>query len=334
MSHEITNTDHIVLNAAPAWHGLGTIVEEAPSPYQALHLARMDWNVLEAPLSASIFETDDDGVETPVRVQVPDRKCLVRDDTKEVLGIVSNQYEVVQNREIADLIYEVAEELDVKVESAGTLAGGKRLFFLCHLDSFGLDNGDDEVKQYAMFRSGHDGKTELSVRQTNVRVVCANTEAMAMDADRGVGFRHRGNIRDNITVMKAALGSIKAKTHLFREFAEQARKTQMLNTSEYFAKVYARVHGEVPNSIENPRAHARYTNIVDSWANLKGHRWNYESAGTAWNAYNAVTQWATHESPTRRTNGISSAEARLISRIDGRGNDYARAAHKVMAEII
>jgi hypothetical protein len=146
MAHEITNTDGMVLAGKQAWHGLGTVVEEAPTPYQALHLAGINWNVIEAPLSATTFTTDDDGMETPVRVQVPDRKCLLRDDTNEVLGIVSERYEVIQNREIADLIYEVATDDEITVESAGSLAGGKRIFFLCHLGTFGLDHGDDTVK--------------------------------------------------------------------------------------------------------------------------------------------------------------------------------------------
>ena len=330
MAHEITNTDGMVLAGKQAWHGLGTVVEEAPTPYQALHLAGINWNVIEAPLSATTFTTDDDGMETPVRVQVPDRKCLLRDDTNEVLGIVSERYEVIQNREIADLIYEVATDDEITVESAGSLAGGKRIFFLCHLGTFGLDHGDDTVKQYALFRTGHDGKTEVSVRQTNVRVVCANTEAMALSKDRGVGFRHRGDIRSNIVHMQAALGDIKAKAKQFELFAEEALKTSMPTASDYFTNVYRTVHGKLPSRLDNPKAHARFVNTMAEWEGLRNHEWNAASAGTAWNAYNAVTQWATYDAPVRRTNGMSAHEARLVSRIDGRGNDYSAAAHKVL----
>lgn len=336
MSHEITRTDGLVLNAQPAWHGLGTVVEEAPSPYQALHLAGINWNVIEAPLSATTFTTDENGIETPIRVQVPDRTALLRDDTNEVLGIVSDRYEIVQNRELADVIYEVADSLDIKVESAGSLKGGQRVFFLVHLDSLGLDHGDDVVKQYALFRTGHDGKTEVSVRQTNVRVVCANTERLALSKDRGFGFRHRGDVMNNVQAMKKALTGVKADAEQFKVFAETAIATPMKTSevNDYFDSVYEEVNGRIANESKNPKAFARYENTVREMRSLMHHEWNAKTIGTAWNAYNAITQYATHSAPTRRTNGISDDEARLVSRLDGRGDAYSGAAHKVLAEIM
>ena len=41
MSHEITSTDDLVLTGRPGWHGLGNVVENAPSPNEALKLAQM-----------------------------------------------------------------------------------------------------------------------------------------------------------------------------------------------------------------------------------------------------------------------------------------------------
>lgn len=32
------------------WHGLGTIVQEAPTSKDALHLAGLDWNVISNPI--------------------------------------------------------------------------------------------------------------------------------------------------------------------------------------------------------------------------------------------------------------------------------------------
>ena len=333
MSHEITRTDGLVLTGTPAWHGLGTVVEQAPTPYQALHLAGIDWNVVPASLSATTFTTDENGVESPLRVQVPDRVALMRDDTNEVLGIVSDRYEIVQNRELADVIYEVAEDLDVTVESAGSLKGGQRVFFLVHLDSLGLNHGDDVIKQYAMFRTGHDGKTEVSVRQTNVRVVCANTERMAIATDRGAGFRHRGDVMSNVRHMKAALGHISKQAEQFKVFAEKALVTKMnaSQINEYIDEVYEEANGKIADENKNPRAFARYENTTREIRSLLHHTWNAPYYGTAWGAYNAVTQYATHSAPTRRTGGMSAYDARLVSTLDGKGDTYSRAAHKVLA---
>ena len=45
MAHEITSTDGLVLHKEEAWHGLGTIVEDAPTPQEALQIAGLDWTV-------------------------------------------------------------------------------------------------------------------------------------------------------------------------------------------------------------------------------------------------------------------------------------------------
>ena len=40
------------------WHGLGTIVQEAPTSADALHLAGLDWTVIQKPVVV-------DGIEVP-----------------------------------------------------------------------------------------------------------------------------------------------------------------------------------------------------------------------------------------------------------------------------
>ena len=57
MAHEITQHDNVVLHRTPAWHGLGIVVKDAPTPIEALKIAGLDWNVEQWPLSATNGET-------------------------------------------------------------------------------------------------------------------------------------------------------------------------------------------------------------------------------------------------------------------------------------
>ena len=61
MAHEITKTDGLVLAGHGAWHGLGTVVADAPSPAAALELAGLDWTVEQWPMYATAGEPDDQG---------------------------------------------------------------------------------------------------------------------------------------------------------------------------------------------------------------------------------------------------------------------------------
>ena len=73
MSHEIEKHDHVVLHRQAAWHGLGTIVENAPTPSEALAIARLDWDVQQWPMSA----TDGEGTRITVdHVAAPDPEKL------------------------------------------------------------------------------------------------------------------------------------------------------------------------------------------------------------------------------------------------------------------
>ena len=66
------------------WHGLGTIVAEAPASKDALKRAGLNWNV-----SQKEIYTDEGTIDG--------YKANVRDTDGQVLGVVTDRYQVVQN---------------------------------------------------------------------------------------------------------------------------------------------------------------------------------------------------------------------------------------------
>lgn len=69
------------------WHGLGTMVAEAPASADALIWAGLDWQVLQKNV-----QTEDGG-------WIAGYKANVRSTDGQVLGIVSDRYKVVQNQD-------------------------------------------------------------------------------------------------------------------------------------------------------------------------------------------------------------------------------------------
>lgn len=211
MAHEITKTDGLVLHSKAAWHGLGTVVENAPTPDEALTIAGLRWSVESEPLFAYIDSEP---------TLVPDMYANIRSDNKAILGIVSDQYTPIQNTELAAFISAVGTSADdVRIESAGSFLGGKRVFFLVKGESFSIGD-DDLIVPYVMISNGHDGNHGFHVRPTSVRVVCANTQRMAMA--RGAHLphftaQHRGDVKEHLETAKAVI-------HLFRESTAGARE--------------------------------------------------------------------------------------------------------------
>lgn len=69
------------------WHGLGKVIKEAPTSEDAIKLAELDWDVISKP----IF--DEFGRE------LRGYKVNQRSSDNKNLGIVTDRYRVVQNRE-------------------------------------------------------------------------------------------------------------------------------------------------------------------------------------------------------------------------------------------
>src|SRR6266699_3339319 len=76
----------------PAWHGLGMVVDGTPSSAEAIELAGLGWEVGTEP----IYPADMQPIEGWRRT--------IRQDSKATLGVVTDGYNVVQNREAFDFI--------------------------------------------------------------------------------------------------------------------------------------------------------------------------------------------------------------------------------------
>src|SRR5262245_14265549 len=123
MSHEITEVDGLVLTGEPAWHGLGIVVKDAPTPAEALRIAGLGWNVEQSRIEyvREALTVGDDGIPVKTETRHPCETDVVnvRSDTGEPLGVVGKNYGVVQNRDLVALVVAAAGQEDVEIESAG-----------------------------------------------------------------------------------------------------------------------------------------------------------------------------------------------------------------------
>ena len=103
------------------WHGLGTMVRDAPTSMDALKLAGLDWKVVQRELF------------TPEGILAAGFQANVREKDGKVLGVVTDRYRVVQNEEAFAFTDALLGE-GVRYETAGSLQGGRRTWILARLD--------------------------------------------------------------------------------------------------------------------------------------------------------------------------------------------------------
>src|SRR5574344_1222533 len=169
------------------WHGMGTIIHDAPNSADAIKIAGLDWKVEQTPAFVNI-----NGVQTPTGHTIK-----YRDSDNKILGIVKDQYKVVQN----DEAFEFTDELiggDVHYETAGSLSDGKLVWMLAQMPEKSLLG--DKVQPYMLFSNSHDGSSSVRVTMTDIRVVCQNTLSFALaNARRTWSFVHKGDTKRILT---------------------------------------------------------------------------------------------------------------------------------------
>lgn len=309
MAHEITDRDHLVLTGEKAWHGLGTVVEHAPTAMEALRIARLDWTVS---MSGPIHGTwsDDSGSDWS------DHRLIRRDDTREVFACVGSGYTPVQNNKLAELADALGGQGMVKIESAGSLNAGRRVWFLLRSQSVEIGRGDEHVP-YVMLANSHDGSISLRCYPTVVRVVCANTWRAA---DKGAGasgyaFRHTSNVSVRVEEIKDCLrqwGQARdVQVGRLNKLAAASISREQIQ--ELWVRVIEACDGPLPGTPTSPGEQRRRDRAAESLAYM-ARVFDKESSRFGANALvaaNAATNWIEHG------RGKLDGEARLNSRLFG-----------------
>jgi phage/plasmid-like protein (TIGR03299 family) len=335
MAHEITTTDHVVLTEQPAWHGLGTVVANAPTPGDALKLAKLDWTVEQWPLSATDGST---------RLCVENKVANVRKDTNEILGIVGSEWQPFQNIDVATFCESLAEMNDtVKVESAGSIRGGAKIWFLLRGESFSV-RSEDEVRPYILVSNGFDGMTGFRCTPTTNRVVCSNTLHMVIPkrerdgslrtiSDQAFVCSHTSTLEKRLAQAKAALGlyghSLSEHRALIDTLAARDVTSEMCK--RFFLECYARDFEAIPDTPVTSAQKAARTKALDGFKAFdKRFQKELDLAGpTAWNALNAYTGWLQNDKPQRGKNAAKNLEAKQHSNLFGKNADLAIGAMKM-----
>ncbi|MCC6425669.1 MAG: DUF932 domain-containing protein [Phycisphaerales bacterium] len=306
MAHEITSTDKFGHVGEKAWHGLGVKLADGLTPTEAFDVLGLGWET-------GLYEVPPLVLPDGRKVVAADNRMHVRMDTATCLGMVGKDYRPISNQEMAKFADILAgEDKAVRVETGGSLRGGKRTFVLIKLpkDTEVLDG--DMLKNYVCISNGHDGINGFRVFFTSVRVVCANTLAMAEGTTTGARFAHDGDVTRKIELARASLGIIVKRSEAF---AEQARglaaiKLKKEGIADYFDRVYARTYGE-------DMSEKHTDEVLGLWnGNLSEARNTVRSTeGTAWHAFNAVSYY--HDHQRGRFKDVAESEGRVHSNLFG-----------------
>lgn len=267
------------------WHGLGSVVDEAPTSADALTLAGLDWNVIQKDIFTKYG-------------RVEGYKANIRDTDNKVLGVVTDRYKVIQNREAFEFTDELLGE-GLRYETAGSLQGGKRVWLLARLPREYIIAGE-RISPYLVFSNTHDGSGAVRVAVTPIRVLCNNTLNLALDtAKRSWSMIHTGDVKGKVQEARDTLFFAENyMDNLGKEF-EHLRKVKISDqqVKDYIELLLPMEKDASSLSIKNTMRlrndlRSRYYDAPD----LKDMGNN-----NAYRFVNAVSDFATHAKPIRQT---------------------------------
>lgn len=258
--------------------------------------------------------------------QSGDSFSIIREDRMEAIGTVGSTYEPLQNEDGFGVVRPLVEEGTAVIETAGSLRGGKQVWLLVRFDvetivEKAIEAGADpkllealvdESLPYGLFTGDHSGGAKARIKETGIRVVCANTFDASMGSKEdgtSVEVTHGKNVVEAYAaaakIMLAGVGSRFAKLAEARETMEA---TPLRDYGGWGERPYQRLvldrivpiahlEEKIRRRDDNPhtraaleRASEKRMEIRTLWDDGAGHA----GSGSAWEAFQGAVEWIDH----------------------------------------
>lgn len=281
---------------AEPWHGLGNKL----APNQPLELwaerAGMNWRIEEAEVR---FVAAGNRSLGSIHA-FPEQKVLYRSDTKAPLSVVSARYQVVQPSEILEFYRDLTEVGGFRLETAGVLKEGRKLWALARTGQSATLKGKDEVNGYLLLATACDGTLATTAQFTSVRVVCNNTLQIALgDSASAVKVPHRSQFDAQAVKRQLGIAISSWDAFMARTKALAERKVSDSAVETFLRRVLTY---STPNVSDHDglAVNERAIKAVGQLYAGRGKGADLASAsGTAWGLVNAVTEYVDHHRRAR-----------------------------------
>ena len=304
MAHEIETMAYA--NEVP-WHGLGNLVDDSLSVEEMQIAAGLNWSVSKRPVMFSAPEPTlrtEFGNSLETVAPFKDKFVLARDTDNKPYAVVSGRYKPVQPNQVLEFFRDLLATQGMKLETAGSLREGKRIWCLAKTGDSHKVLGNDEVGSYLLLATSYDLTFSTVAQFTSIRVVCNNTLQQSLGVHEGrITIPH---FRDfSADSVKDRLGIGKQNWETFTKALDVIAKVKIDSEMATFAMLKTFETQAFPEVKDPNRTHAQ--NVIDMFT-----RQNYVGAdlsgNTGWGLLNSLTDYIDHSKRARgQDNRLDSA---------------------------
>lgn len=307
-------TQNVYLDRTTTWHSIGKSVTECSNVEQVLQASGLDYTVEKRPVF-TYPDIEDDGS----RMEIPNRFVTVRRQDGHVYDIVSDKYEMVQNRDAFDFVNYMGDE--ISFEKAGETASGM-IYIIAKLPD--VDVLGDKFTPHVIFRNGFTGKINISAAICPLRIVCQNQFNFAFkDATNTVNIRHVANAEQKLVEAREILVASADYMAKINSIAEQyaGMKLSELQLRRVLEMMFPLKDIENANPFKRKTVEEQRAKFIKAYEAED----NRNFKGTGWGLINAYTDFITHKEPAgnketrfegRFTRSLSTPMNQIITLVD------------------
>ena len=276
----ITLEQTVYVDRTTTWHNIGKNVGECKDVRQVLEASGLNYNVRKAEV-----------LNTVTGEVIPNRFVTMREHDGHMYDIVSDKFEVIQNREAFDFVNYMGDE--VSFEKAGETENGM-VYIIAKLPE--VDILGDAFIPHVIFRNGFSGKTKIQAAICPLRIVCQNQFNFAFkETQNAIAIRHVQNAQAKLEeareVLKMSADYMQRLNNMAEKYAgvklSEVKLNELLNIMFPLGNVEG-MNAFKKHQLEDQLARFRTAYLADDNSNFRG---------TAWGVINAYTDFITHKVP-------------------------------------
>ena len=291
-------------NPRKAWYETqGVTLDNVTSLDVALKLSGLDFEVEKKPVyfNSTFGMTNEAGKNLPPKfTKIEGQFTTVRTDTMQPFGVVTDAYEILQNRDAFDFLDSLVVE-GAKFETAGFFKKNGAASYIT-MSTEPMKILGDEFDPFMMISNGHDGGSAIKVALTPIRAYCRNSAILALKkATSIVTIHHSRKMYDRLVAAKEVLT---ANTNYLEELKIVAEKLAATPFSEEAFEALAK---KLFNPKEEQSEIIQIRNIVQFEKLMKAYKEDdlQNFNGTAWKALQAVSDFESHPAKFRKSKEVA-----------------------------
>jgi phage/plasmid-like protein (TIGR03299 family) len=269
---------------------IGTDITGLKTSEEVLSAAGLNYNVVKQNM---YLQTPDGNY-----IDYPDKKFTTIEGTNRVLGVVSSNYEICQNRDAFSFIdYIGGDSVGFEYVKAGETSKGL-VYIIAKIPKITLLG--DTITPYIIFQNSHDGLNSIKATICPLRIVCQNQFNISFkQSSNTVRIIHSSQMDRRILTAREMMRDVAGYMETFEDTAETLA-TKHISYSDVI-KVFNDVFEYDPIKMSD-RQKQNFDNSRNDFLACYNNDDNQNFVGTAWGVINGAADYLTHHKSARRTN--------------------------------